>query len=189
MSERLQARAAKALLCVALLLSLCVAPLARAQREARDRAEDTTATEGSLAELRSRRRILLLITRSLVVDARDPGKALVREAYEADPQAKRRHRFAFNPIARKLNDYMKKYGGMSATQEVSDAEYILVFNLLEYKRVLGQYYPYGEMYVVLNQPPGSTQSPRVLWRASKVLWAEDAAREFVRELKAVRGQK
>ncbi|MCA1633015.1 MAG: hypothetical protein LC802_04645 [Acidobacteria bacterium] len=189
MSERLPARAAKALLSAALLLPLCGAPRAGAQ-EMRGRAEAAAAvTEGSLAELKSLRRVMLLVTRSLVVDARDPGKALVREAYGADPQTKRRHRFAFNPIAQKLNDYMKKYGGMSASQEVGDAEYILVFNLLEYKRVLGRYYPYGEMYVVLNQPPDSPQSPRILWRGSKVLWAEDAASEFIRELKAVRGQK
>lgn len=188
MSERLLPRAAKSLLAAALLLTLCGARPASAQ-DTRGRAEVTVATDGSLAELKSKRRIMLLITRSLSVDARDPGKALIRQAYEADPQAKRRHRFAFNPIAQKLNDYMKKYGGMSASQEVRNAEYILVFNLLEYKRVLGRFYPYGEMYVILNQPPDSSQSPRVLWRASKVLWAEDAAKEFIRELKVVRGQK
>jgi hypothetical protein len=188
MSDRPSARLAKSLLAAVLLLLLCVAHGTRAQ-EAEARGEVPIVVEGSLSELRSRQRILLLITRSLVLDTRDPGNALVKEAYNADPQAKRRHRFAFNPIAQKLNNYMKKYGGMSAAQGVSDAEYILVFNLLEYKRVLGRFYPYGEMYVVLNQPPDSPRPPRVLWRASKVLWAEDAAREFIKELKIVRGQK
>lgn len=133
--------------------------------------------------------MLLLITRSLVVDTRDPGKVLVSEAYKADPRTTRRHRYAFNVIARKLNNYMKKYGGMSAAREIGEAEYILVFNLLEYKVVLGRPYPYGEMYVVLNQPPDSPDPPRVLWKARKVLWAEDAASEFIKELKVVRGEK
>jgi hypothetical protein len=186
MSERPSTRPLKSILAV--VLFLCLMPHARAQ-EGRVNSAGSAVTEGSLAELRSKRRVLLLITRSLVLDTRDPGKALVKEAYQADPRTRRRFRFAFNPIAQKLNKYMKKYGGMSAAQEVTDADYILVFNLLEYKRVLGALYPYGEMYVVLNQPPDSPQPPRVLWRASKVLWAEDAASEFIKELKVVRGQK
>jgi hypothetical protein len=197
MSERLQTRRAKpsahAALPLALMLLVCLAPRAQAQEasvSAVGRGDEVpSVVEGSLAELRSRRRVLLLITRSLTVDTRDPGKALVREAYNPDARVNRRHRYAFNVIARKLNNYMKKYGGMSAAVEVGEAEYILVFNLLEYKRVLGRAYPYGEMYVVLNQPPDSPSPPRVLWKARKVLWAEDAVSEFIKELKVVRGQK
>jgi hypothetical protein len=198
MSERVPTRPPKPSTHAALPLALallallaCLAPRAHAQESkvTDGGGEAPTVVEGSLAELRSRRRVLLLITRSLVVDTRDPGQALVREAYNPDARLNRRHRYAFNVIARKLNGYMKKYGGMSAAEEVGEAEYILVFNLLEYKVVLGRAYPYGEMYVVLNQPPDSTRPPRVLWKARKVLWAEDAVAEFIKELKVVRGQK
>jgi hypothetical protein len=175
------------------LLPPCLASPARAQEArasaAEGHAERRDVAEGSLAELRSRSRVLLLVTRSLVLDTRDPGKVIVSEAYKADPRANRRHRYAFNVIARKLNNYMKKYGGMSAAGAVGEAEYILVFNLLEYKVVLGRPYPYGEMYVVLNQPPDSPNPPRLLWKARKVLWAEDAVGEFLKELKVVRGEK
>ena len=192
MSERVPPRPSKSSLTAALLLPLLLCVVAHAQ-EARVPAEGRgvgrSMTEGSLSELRSKSRVMLVVTRSLVVDTRDPAKALVSQAYNADPRAKRRHRYAFNTIARKLNKYIKKYGGMSAAGEVGDAEYLLVFNLLEYKIILGRAYPYGEMYVVLNQPPDSPTPPRLLWKAHKVLWAEDAVGEFIRELKVVRGEK
>ncbi len=175
-----------------MLLSLLVCAGAHAQ-ESRSRAEGghgaASVDEGSLAELSSKRRFVLVLTRSLLMDTRDPGKALVREAYNADPRIKRRHRIAFNTIARKLNNYMKKYGGISAAEEIGDAEFLIVFNLVEYKVMLGKPYPFGEMYVVLNQPPDSTRQPRVLWKARKVLWVEDAVGEFIKELKVVRGEK
>jgi hypothetical protein len=183
----------KAPLTAALLLTLflCAAPHAqerRAPAEGRG-GVPLAVSEGSLSELRSKRRFVLVLTRGHVVDMRDPARALVRQAYNADPRFKRRHYVAFNTIARKLNKYMKKYGGMSAAPRVGDAEFLVVFNLLEYKKMLGYTYPYGEMYVVLNQPPGSPHPPRLLWKARKVLWAEDAVGEFIRELKVVRGEK
>lgn len=193
MSERFSApRPNSSTVFVLLLLLPWLAPHAHGQAARADgdgHLERRSGIEGSLTELRSKQRVLLLVTRSLVLDARDPGQALVREVYRIDPRAGRRHRYAFNTIARKLNNYIKKYGGMSAAAQFGEAEYILVFNLLEYKVVLGRAYPYGELYVILNQPPDSPEEPRVLWRASKVLWAEDAAEEFIRELKLVRGQK
>ena len=193
MSERLRPRPLKLSPTAALLLPLLLCVAAQAQ-ESRSNTEGRgvarpAVTEGSLAELRSKSRVMLVITRSLIVDTRDPAQALVRQAYDADPRTTRRHRYAFNVIARKLNKYIKKYGGMSAATAVGEAEYLLVFNLLEYKVVLGRAYPYGEMYVVLNQPPDSPAPPRLLWKARKVLWAEDAAGEFIKELKVVRGEK
>ena len=194
MSERLRPRPLKssptAALLLPLLLLLCVTAHAQeARTPAEGRGVGAFVTEGSLSELRSKSRVMLVITRSLVVDTREPARALVRQAYNADPRNTRRHRYAFNTIARKLNKYIRKYGGMSAAAEVGDAEYLLVFNLLEYKVVLGRAYPYGEMYVVLNQPPDSPDPPRLLWKARKVLWAEDAVGEFIKELKVVRGEK
>lgn len=193
MRERLRPRPLKSSPTAAVLLPLLLCVAAHAQA-ARVPAEGTggaplAVTEGSLSELRSKRRFSLVLTRSLLLDTRDPGRALVRQAYHADPRVKRRHYVAFNSIARKLNKYMKKYGGISAAPEVGKAEFLVVFNLLEYKSMLGRSYPYGEMYVVLNQPPGSPNPPRLLWKARKVLWAEDAAGEFIRELKFVRGEK
>ena len=194
MSERVPPRPSKSSPTAALLLStlllLCVAARAQEARSpAVGRGGAAFVTEGSLSELRSKRRFVLVLTRGRVLDTRDPARTLVRQAYNADPRFKRRHYVAFNAIARKLNKYMKKYGGMSAAPRVGDAEFLVVFNLLEYKSMLGRDYPYGEIYVVLNQPPDSPHPPRLLWKARKVLWAEDAAGEFIRELKVVRGEK
>jgi len=192
MSERVHPRPSKSSLTAALLLPLLLFVAAHAQEtrvSGEGRGGVSPAVEGSLSELRSKSRFVLVLTRTLLLDTRDPGRSLVRQAYHADPRVKRRHYFAFNAIARKLNGYIKKYGGMSAAEGVGDAEFLVVFNLLEYKVMLGRPYPYGEMYVVLNQPPGSPDTPRLLWKARKVLWAEDAAGEFLKELKVVRGEK
>src|SRR5687768_523629 len=100
MRERLRPPPLKAPLTAALLLSLfvCVAPRAqerRAPAEGRG-VVPLAVSEGSLSELRSKRRFVLVLTRGRVVDTRDPARALVRQAYNADPRFKRRHYEAFN---------------------------------------------------------------------------------------------
>lgn len=150
---------------------------------------DPDVVQGSLGELKDKQRVLLLVTRSSVIDSRGLGKSVIADAYKADPQHTRRYRYTFNSIALKLNKYIRKYHSISAVDQITNADYILLFNLLEYRRSLGAAYPYGEMYAILNQPPDSGDPPRIVWKAKKVMWAEDAAKEFIKSLKAVRGEK
>lgn len=150
---------------------------------------DSDVVEGSLDELKDKQRVLLVVTRSSVIDSRGLGKSVIADAYKADPRHTRRYRYTFNSIALKLNKYIRKYQSISAVDQIADADYILLFNLLEYRRSLGAAYPYGEMYAILNQPPASEHPPRIVWKAKKVMWAEDAANEFIKSLKAVRGER
>ncbi len=174
------------LVCV---LLLSCQEFTRAQERAAFTDSDPDVVQGSLSELRDKQRVLLLVTRSSVIDSRSIGKSVIADAYKADSRRTRRYLHAFSTIAQKLNKYIRKYHSISAVDRIADADYILFFNLLEYRRSLGAAYPYGEMYVILNQPPDSGHPPRIVWKAKKVLWAEDAANEFIKSLKAVRGEK
>lgn len=145
--------------------------------------------QGSLDELRGKQRALLLVKRSLVLDAKDLGRSIIEEAYQADRRGNNTNRFVFGTIGRKLNEYIRKHKSMSAVERATDADFIIFFNLLEHRRMLYSYYPYGEMFVILNQPQGSNLAPRIVWKTDRVLWAEDAAKKFIKELKRVRGER
>ena len=135
------------------------------------------------------RYVRLLVMRSSILDSRDAGRAIIDEAFRADQKGNRHYRFTFNLIADKLNGYIRKYGGITAVDRASDADYLIVFNLLEYRRSLGYAYPYGEMFVIVNERSQPSALPRIVWKASKVLWAEDSVKEFIKALKTVRGQR
>jgi hypothetical protein len=158
--------------------------LAQAQQDSANEG----AIRGSLSELRDKRRILLMVRRSIVVDASGQGKIILSEAYQ--PSAESRGRFAriYNLLAKKLNKYMIKFQSISAARNISEAEFIVLFNLLEYRRPLGRPYPYGELFVILNDRVKGHE-PRIIWKTRKSsVWAEDAVDEFIRDLKAARGE-
>jgi hypothetical protein len=141
---------------------------------------------GSISELAHKRRILLLIKRAAVLDARGGLNSLIEEALKTDPRLSRRYRLAYNTIAAKLNKFMRKYKSLSAVGNLEDADYVIFFNLLEYRRPLGSPYPYGELFVIVNPQPGAQGGPRVVWKSRKAQWAEDAVDEFLDELKMMR---
>jgi hypothetical protein len=143
---------------------------------------------GSLAELRTVRRILLMVRRSNVVDSRGQARAIINEAYREDPDARLRYPRLFNALARKVNNYMRKYGNLTAVKNIPDTDFIIFFNLLEYRRPLGRPYPYGELFVILNDRLNG-KPPRIVWKSRKSpMWAEDAIEEFIKDLKTVRGE-
>jgi hypothetical protein len=143
---------------------------------------------GSVWELRNSRRLLLIVRRSNVVDSRGQAKAIINEVYKANPEAPVRYPRLFNSLARKLNKYMNKRRNITAAKNVSDADFIIFFNLLEIRRPLGVPYPYGEMFVILNDRSG-VKPPRIVWKTREnSMWAEDAIEEFINDLKMVRGE-
>jgi hypothetical protein len=146
------------------------------------------AVTGSLYELRDKRRVLLIVRRSSVVDANGQAKNILSEVFE--PGAEPRGRFAriFNALAKKLNKYMTRHQSISAARNISEAEFIILFNLLEVRRPLGTPYPYGDLFVILNDRTGGHQ-PRIIWKSRKSpMWAEDAIDDFIKDLKATRGE-
>jgi hypothetical protein len=92
-----------------------------------------------------------------------------------------------NVIARKLNSYLKKYRSVSAAWHFDDADVIVFFNLIGFRRVLYNHYPHGELFVLVK---GSEKEKlEVVWKSSKVMYADDAASEFIKKLKEIRGEK
>jgi hypothetical protein len=165
------------------LLMICLT-LAQSQQSTVD---DSVVT-GSLLEIRTRRHVLLLVRRSAVIDSRGQARSILNEVYRPDVEPARQYGRIYNAIAGKLNKYMRKYRSISAVMDISNAEFIIFFNLLEYRRPLGQPYPYGEMFVILNERTGNRQ-PRIIWKTRKSpVQVEDAVNELIRDLKATRGE-
>src|SRR5919106_1486295 len=95
---------------------------------------------------------------------------------------------SFSAIAQKLNKYIRKYKSLSAAKELSDADYVIYFNVVEFRRILYSYYPYGELFVIVKGSPEKLKPPRVVWRTKKMLFAEDAIGDLIKDLKILRGE-
>ena len=146
------------------------------------------AHANSLAELRDKRTALLVVFKSRVIDASDRDSAIIQDVLKADPQPKGRFRWVYSQLARKLNKYIRTYRSLSAVTEMSEADYVIFFNVVEFRRILNTPYPYGELFVIVKGSPETLTPPRVVWRAKKMLFAEDAISAFLRDLKVLRGE-
>src|ERR1051325_11540922 len=154
----------KALDSILILLLLCFAAVAQ-----------SPVVEGnSLEEVRDKRNALLVVFKSRVLDA--------------DPEPKGRYRWVYTQLARKLNKYINKYNSLSPAHALSDADYVIFFNVVEFRRILDTAYPYGELFVIVKGSPEKLKPPHVVWRARKVLFAEDAISDLIKDLKALRGE-
>jgi hypothetical protein len=142
----------------------------------------------SLIEVRDKHRALLLVFRSSVLDAANNERAIIEQVLKADPQPKGRYQWVYGQLAKKLNAYIRKYQSLTAAQDISDADYVIYFNLIEYRRILNTVYPYGELFVIVKGSPETKQPPRVVWKAKKILWAGDAITSLIKELKTLRGE-
>ncbi len=142
----------------------------------------------SLIEVRDKRRALLVVFKAGILDASDNERAMIDIVLKADPEPKGRYQFTYGQLAKKLNSYIRKYKSLTAARELNDAEYVIFFNLVEYRRILNTIYPYGELFVIVKGSPETQRPPRVVWRSRKILWAGDAISDFLRELKTLRGE-
>jgi hypothetical protein len=142
----------------------------------------------SLTELRDKRRALLVVFRSRVVDVSDAERAIIEDVLKADPRPRGRYRWVYSHLAHKLNKYMSKYGSLTAADGLADAEYVIYFNVVEFRRILDTVYPYGELFVIVKGSPEELKPPRIVWRANKVRLAGDAIGDLIKDLKLVRGE-
>lgn len=145
--------------------------------------------DGSLAEIKHKRSVALVIIKSSVLDASGDDEPVIREALAAEPRLAPRHRFAYSLIARKINQYIRKYRNLLPADKISQADFVIYFKLVEYRRMLNGTYPYGEMFVIVNPQPETTGSARIIWRTRKVVFAEDAIKDLLTDLKQVRGER
>lgn len=146
------------------------------------------APGNSLEEVRDKRNALLVVYKSRVIDAGDRERAIIEDVLKANPQPKGRYRWVYTQLAGKLNKYINKYNSLSPARELSEADYVIFFNVVEFRRILNTPYPYGELFVIVKGSPETLKPPRVVWRARKVLYAEDAIGDLIKDLKAVRGE-
>ena len=151
---------------------------------------DTKAdpSHDSLMEVRDKRRALLVVFRSRVIDASDTERSIIDQVLKADPEPTGRYQWVYGQMARKLNAYIRKYRSMTAAHEFGDADYVIYFNVIEYRQILNTTYPYGELFVIAKGSPETQKPPRVIWRAKKILWAGDAISDLIKELKALHGE-
>ena len=145
-------------------------------------------TNNSLVEIRDKRNALLVVFRSRVLDLADGDQAIIEDVLKADPRPKGRYRWVYTQMAKKLNKYIHKYKSLSAANQLSEADYVIFFNVVEFRRILNTPYPFGELFVIVKGSPESIKPPRVIWRARKVLLAEDAIGDLIKELKTLRGE-
>ena len=151
-------------------------------------AQEPLGDSNSLAEVRDKRNVLLVVFKSRVIDVDDRERGIIEDVLKADPEPKGRYRWVYSQLAAKLNKYMHKYKSLSAAKELSEADYVIFFNVVEFRRILNTIYPYGELFVIVKGSPEALKPPRVVWKARKVLFAEDAIGDLIKDLKAIRGE-
>jgi hypothetical protein len=151
-------------------------------------AQSPAVETNSLEEVRDKRSALLVVFKSRVLDVNDRERAIIDDVLKADPEPKGRYRWVYSQLARKLNKYIHKYNSLSPAHGLSDADYVIFFNVVEFRRILDTPYPYGELFVIVKGSPETLKPPRVIWRARKVLLAEDAISDLIKDLRALRGE-
>ena len=142
----------------------------------------------ALTELRDKHRALLVVFRSRVLDASGAERAIIEDVLKADPQPQGRFRWVHNQLAKQLDKYMRQHGSLVPADGLADADYVIYFNVVEFRRILDAVYPYGELFVIVKGRPEELKPPRVVWRANKVRFAGDAMGELIKDLKLIRGE-
>jgi hypothetical protein len=162
--------------CVSLSLCLFFAAAIRGQEQ--------SAYRGALADIAGKSSVAILVARLGIVDAKEPERAIVEKALLTDRrQLSRAFGIAYSAIGPPLDKYAKKSKRLNGVRRLADAELIIFFSFLEFRRVLDSYYPYGELYLVARTPNGGKPVGRILWQTRKVMYAGDAAKELVKALK------
>jgi hypothetical protein len=151
-------------------------------------AQQQAAPGNALEEVRDKQSALLVVFRSKVIDLENQERGIIEDVLKAEPSPRGRYRWVYAQLAKKLNKYIKKYKSLSAARELSDADYVIFFNVVEVRRILNTPYPYGELYVIVKGSPQTMKPPRVVWRARKVLFADDAISDLIKDLKTMRGE-
>ena len=172
-------------------LLFCALALCAAAAAAQSAADDGEVPRGELSEIRDRRRALLVVSRSYSVDTRGPLRGVFEEVFEKPARAVLRHEYAYELVARKLERYEREHGGLEIVETLEEADFVIVYKVVTLHRSFSEDEPfvYGEMFVFLNRAPERPQ-PALLWRTKgDHVPPGEAVGDFLKSLKAVRGQK
>ncbi|MDQ3907201.1 MAG: hypothetical protein M3268_02540 [Acidobacteriota bacterium] len=144
---------------------------------------------GSLEEIRYKRAMMLVVGRSFSVDARAPAEVSDEDVRTAIETARPRHSLsAYRLIGMKLNGYIRKYHSMTSVESRDEADFFVVFKIMQERHSLidGRPITYGKLFVVTR---GAGGEPRLVWESKgEMSIDDDAAGEFIRALKQVRGE-
>ena len=173
----------KAVFPILLVLLICWSSVAQEPSD-----EGTLPPINSLEEVREMRSALLVVFKSRILDVSDRERAIIQDVLKADPTPTNRYRWVYSQIAEKLNKYIRKYKSLTAADALADADYVIYFNVVEYRRILYSYYPYGELFVIVKGSPETLKPPRVVWRTKKMSFAQDAIGALIKDLKLLRGE-
>jgi hypothetical protein len=172
-------------------LCACAAVSTRAQARLAENGHASVA-HGSLEEIRDKRAVLLIVGRSFAVDARAPAEVSAEDVRSAlETMRVRKNLSAYRIIAAKLNKYARRYGTLTTVETREDADFIIVFKIMQEHRSLidGQPYSYGKMFIV-TRGGGDENRPRLVWQSKgEMSLADNAVSELIHALKAVRGER
>ncbi|HJQ34427.1 MAG TPA: hypothetical protein VJ866_19765 [Pyrinomonadaceae bacterium] len=179
----------------AFLILLTLAALAGGASAERAAAQDdgertSEVARGRLEDVRGRRLVALLVSRAMTLDVREPAATAFddyrRTLSGAPPHP---HPAAARRIAEKLNQYIRKYQGMTAAESYDAADLILVFKVTRQHRspIPGDPFIWGKLYVLAV---GADHAPRLVWESEgDESSPEDATGDFIKALRAARGEK
>ncbi len=166
-------------------LALIIAFAAKFPSQERSTDFKEVAVKGSLAELRDKRKVWLIVRRSALLDVSGAEASIMAEVYK-EGNARTTFPRTYNLIAKKLNKYMHEHQSISAAQSLRDAEFVIFFNVLEIRRPLGTPYAYGELFVILNE----RSNPRIIWKTRKNgMFVDNAIDAMLSDLKDARGER
>jgi hypothetical protein len=180
-------RPAQALLFLLVALLAGAAAPASAQRAGVERGR---VVRGSLAEVTGPRTVALLVSKALVVDAREPALVALedyRRALAGDPP--QQHAAGARLIAARVNKYIRKYQTMTAAVDYAEADLVLVFKVTSQRRsaIPAEPFVWGKLYVIAV---GADRAARVVWESDgDSTPPEDAADDFLKAFRAARGEK
>ena len=177
-----------ALFCLALLAGGAGWPLAAAGQGSY--ARDASVPRGTLEDVKGFRRLALLVSRALVVDARDPALVALEDYRRAlGGNAPRQHDAAARRVADKINKYIRKYRSSTAVEDLADADLVLVYKVTGQRRSALPDDPFlwGKLFVIAVAPD---RAPRVVWESEgDDKNPEDATGDFIKALRNARGEK
>lgn len=162
-------------------------PCSNASAQQRFRAGNDTQA-ASLSAIRLRDKGLVVVLKSSVISADEPESSIIESVLKADPGSIERHQLVYRTLVKKLNGYIRKHKSMSAATDLSEADFVIFFSLVEYRRILNATYPFGELFVIVKGEPQMRLPPRIIWKSNKVIWVGDAINNFLRDLKSTRGE-
>ena len=160
-------------------------PSATAQQNFRASGETQS---GALSDIRLRDKGLVVVLKSSVISAYDTDSWIIESVLRADPDSTVRHNVVYGTLAKKLNGYIRKHKSLSAATDLSEADFVIFFSLVEYRQILNATYPFGELFVIMKGEPETRRPPRIIWRSRKIIWVGDAIDNFLRDLKNTRGE-